>query len=264
MTLDLARDSFRALPRPRLLWLAEFVGNPALVAFFLLWLLIPEATAGQLLLSLVLAAVLAGAFLVLLGATLAWFHEHHRGGGPTLRGAFRTAARHLGAVLVWSVPVFLLWCLLESLYDYRYQLPAYITSLLPATVRGWLGQDTLVTAYSAVIAILFWVIVPGLLLPLGVQAAAHGFRGFGGDGLRAWGRALRRAAYWLVLLLAAVVGVWAPGVLLGWTPKPGGALSVEMASLVGRMFLAYLLALFAWMLVASAAARAGVQRDAAA
>ena len=257
MSLAIVRDSLRATPRPRLLWLAEFVLNPVLFAAFWLWLLVPESGVGSLLLSFTLAALIAIAFLVLLGATLSWYTDHHAGENPTLRSAFGKGLRHFVWLGIWGFFPIAILLLLSWAESYQYQLPAYVRSLLPMGIRAQVSEAQLLWLYLFILAALFWVVTLGAWLPPAAQLAARGFRGFGREGFRAWGRSMRSLQYWLLVAATVLLGVWLPMLLMAWKLKQGTTFGVEMTSLAGRLALAYVLALCAWMLLASAVGRAG-------
>src|SRR5205085_11084318 len=117
------------------------------------------------------------------------------------------------------------------------------------------------------IAVLFWVVTPAVWLPPAGQLAAGGFRGWGRDGFRAWGRSLRSLQYWLLVIACALLGVWLPEMIMEWKLKQSTTFDVELSSLIGRLAFAYVLALSAWMLLASAIGRAAApvaKRDTAA
>jgi hypothetical protein len=263
MKLAMLTDSLRSTFKPRLLWLAEFFGNPLIVVLALVWLQLPETGLG-LTLTVALGVVIGVGFLSLAGATLAWFADHHAGQTPTLRGAFGNGLRHFWLLGVWGMAA-LAWChVVEWSEGYRYQFPTYVRSELPMWLRVHVSEAQLLWVFLSVLAVAFWVAMPAIWLPPAAQLAARGFRGFGREGFRAWGRSLKRWQYWLAVALCAVIGVWLPTLLLGLRPMEpvttptvqASSLRWQMTSLVLRMFAAYVLALFAWMWVASATGRA--------
>jgi hypothetical protein len=97
-----------------------------------------------------------------------------------------------------------------------------------------------------------WVAVPGLFLPLILRAADHGFRGFGRTGWKTWKTTIASLHYWLILAVAAFLGVYGSNTLLGWRPSSESpTFAGETANLVLRMSLAYGLALLSWMVACS-------------
>jgi len=256
MSLTIVRDSLRATPRPRLLWLAEFVLNPLFFALFWFWLLVPESGVGSLLLSFTLAALIAIGFLTLLGATLSWYADHHAGETPTLRSAFGKGLRHFIWLGIWGFFPVAVCMVLSWAEDYQYQLPTYLRSMMPMATRAHISEAQLLWLYLFILAVLFWVVTLGVWLPVAAQLAARGFRGFGREGFRAWGRSLRSLQYWLLVSFTVLLGVWLPRWLMEPNLKQGTAFNVELSSMLGRLALAFVLALCAWMLLASAVGRA--------
>jgi len=258
MKLAIIRDSLRATPRPWAVWLLEFFGNPALAGLFLLWLQLPESGVGQLLVTILVALVLVVLFLVIAGITLSWFVDYHAGNAPTFKGALGHGLRHFVWIGIWGLAAVAVWEVVHWAESYQYQFPNYFRSMLPAGMRGHLSEETVLWLFLAVLNVIFWVVLPALWLPPAAQLAARGFRGFGRDGFRAWGRSLKSLQYWLLIALGGVVGVWLPTLLLDRTPDPKATLGALMTSLILRMVVAYLLALSAWMMVASSVGRAAV------
>ena len=101
-----------------------------------------------------------------------------------------------------------------------------------------------------------WVLIPGLVLPLLVEAANSGFRAFGKPGGAAVKNSAKRVSYWLVLLLAAVAGFIAPASLMEWSPEfKNPTLHLEAISLAARLSASYILAVASWLLVCSIVGR---------
>lgn len=263
MRLALIRESLRTAFRPRLLWLAEFLLNPAFALLAMAWLQLPE-TAGGLALTVVLGLAIGVGFLTLAGATLAWFTDEHAGAAPTLRGSFAKGLRHCWLLAIWAMAA-LAWCrVVDWAESYQYQLPNYVRSMMPAGMRGAVSEPMLLWLFLFVLGVASWVVMPAAWLPAAAQLAARGFRGFGREGFRAWGRALKSGQYWVTVALCALLGVWLPKLLLGLRPEEpvagaAPAVAAQMASLVVRLLAAYVLALCAWMWVASATGRAGAK-----
>jgi hypothetical protein len=85
-----------------------------------------------------------------------------------------------------------------------------------------------------------------------LRAADQGFRGFGRAGWKGWKTTIASVHYWLILAVAAFLGVYGSNTLLGWRPSSEGpTFAGETANLVLRMFLAYGLALLSWMVACS-------------
>ncbi|HXY23624.1 MAG TPA: hypothetical protein VEI73_03185 [Candidatus Acidoferrum sp.] len=246
--------SFRSGP----VLLLQFFLNPILFALFALWLLIAEATALQLALNVVLAIVIVAGGLLLHGGTLNYFSDRFRDESAGVAKAFGRALRHLGAIAVCAAILYWIWSLAGGLSGYDQTVPTYLRSTLPAFLRRLISIGFLTGAYDAGIFLLRWVVIPGLLLPLALRAADQGFRGFGSTGWRAWKSTVASFQYWLILTVVALIGVYASGKLMDWRPtSKDSTFSTETASLVLRLFLAYILGLFSWVLACALIGRRG-------
>jgi hypothetical protein len=244
------RDALTLSLKSWRLWLVQFAGNAIIFALFLGWLRVPEAHWWQLLFQALLILALIGAVLVLHGGTLAYFQSAHENQTAQLVPAFRKALQH---VLALAVCVFLLhfaWAWSGHLDVYQTSLPGYIRSEFPAWLRRMISEPALDNTYTFLLFVLRWVILPGLLLPFLLFCADKGFRGL--VAFRDWGKTVRNLAYWIALVVAAIVGVYFVEVVMGWRLDPKtSTFRGEEASFVMRQLLAYLLALFSWLFVAS-------------
>ena len=263
MNLALIRDSLRATPRPWTVWLLEFFVNPALALLAVVWLQMPEGSVGQLVLSSLLALVLGVIFFTVAGTTLSWYVDHHAGNAPGFKSALRKGLRHFLWLAIWSCAALAVLSILDRLAAYQYQLPNYLRSAMPVGLRAHTTEEGLLSSFHFFIGAITWWILPALWLPPAAQLAARGFRGFGREGFRAWGRSLARWQYWFMMGMGAAVGVWLPTLLLDRAPDEKASLGALMTSLILRMVFSYLLALWGWMMVASSVGRAGVRNGVA-
>jgi hypothetical protein len=256
---EIVTGSFKDCFRGPRLWLIQFFANPILLALFVAWLLIPVATNFHLFFNFVFAFVLILAVLTLHTGTLNSFVDLQHSEGSALWPAFHRALRHLIPVAICVAVFCLLWLFVGNLDAYQSNFPAYVRSTLPASLRRHIALPALDTMFSVVLFIARWVIVPGLLLPFLTQAADRGFRGFGKQGLIGWRKTLFSFSYWLVLLIAALLGVLATQKLMAWTPNfKTSTQHSEAISLAWRLLVAYLLGLFSWMLACSVVGRHAV------
>jgi len=157
---------------------------------------------------------------------------------------------------------YVLWRLLDVLDAYSEQVPTFLRSEFPVWLRRHVTLNALEDAYAIGQFVLQWIVAVGLLLPPALQTANLGFRGFGKKGFAAWGRTIARLDYWIVVAIAAIVGVWASNWDLGWRPAgPNATANMETVSLVLRLLLAYLLVLASWLttcsMLGACAARSG-------
>ena len=93
-----------------------------------------------------------------------------------------------------------------------------------------------------------WIIPAVLLLPLAAQVTAEGIRGLF--------RMVWRARYFPTAVVLIIAGAYLPYVLIGWRPQLSG-LAMQTASLAVRFAVAYLVAVSAWLVLASLIARLG-------
>ncbi|HKF20795.1 MAG TPA: hypothetical protein VKE93_04455 [Candidatus Angelobacter sp.] len=253
--LSSLKDSLVLGVRNWRLWLVQFLANAAIILAFFGWLQIKEAYWWQLLFSLLLAALLVIAVLVLHGGTLNYFANVHQDRSAQLLPAFRTAFKHLAALVVWFLVVHFLWHVASHLDEYSTSFPGYLRSEFPAWLRRMISEPALDNTYSFLLSLLLWVVLPGLFLPLGLFAASRGFRGL--IAFRDWRRTIANLTYWIVLVMAGVIAVYCTGKIMDWKLDPKTAtLAGEKASLVFRLLFAYLLAIFAWLWACSALGRA--------
>lgn len=250
------RGAGSSLLQSKRVWLIQFVGNPLLFAFFVGWLLLPVGTEFHLLLNGVVIVALVAIALILHAGTLNFYAEQNCSEHPLVRSAFLRAVRNIFAIAVCVGLVFVLWALLDSSEHWQLTLPFYLRSLLPGFVRSHVQIWWFQIALDGIVFAIRWIVIPGLLLPLIVEAANSGFRAFGKPGGEALKNSVRRASYWIVLLLAAVAGWVVPASLLDWTPAfKNPTLHLEAFSLIARLSASYILAVASWLLVCSIVGR---------
>jgi hypothetical protein len=241
------------------LWLLQFLGNAAIFLAFLWWLRLPVANWWHVVLHLLIVPIIAAA-LVLHGGTLNYFQSAHEDKIAPLLPAFKKALRHVAAIALWALIFFALRALIGGLGKYELSFPGYLRSEFPAWLRRIIGAPTLINVYIGSIFLLRWVVLPGLLLPFALFCSDKGFRGFISFG--DWRRILRSLAYWIVLVITAIVGFSCVYVVANWKLAPETAtLHGEEVSLFFRLLLAYLLSLFSWLLVCSMLGRTRVVRQ---
>ena len=123
-------------------------------------------------------------------------------------------------------------------------------------MRKHVSMSTLENTFAIIAFALRWILIPGLLLPFVASVSNNGFRGLGFAGFRRMKNAIGSFSYWLVLTLAAIVGVFAAQAILDLTPDfAKSSYPHEWFSLVIRLLISYSLALVAWMVVCSAVGR---------
>ncbi|HYG98253.1 MAG TPA: hypothetical protein VD837_03920 [Terriglobales bacterium] len=230
------RESLAGL-RHRNLWLVQFFGNAVLFAAAAAWLLVPEERVWQLLLAFVGGAAVVFLFLWLHAGTFVALPE------GDLRPAFRKALRRVLVFLPWAISFGALLWFVDSWSGESWRISGYIDSRLSSRTREALGWSFTHNLVSFCFFVLFWYVVPGIMLPFGMAAA----RGMGRRGVANALRTLRRLAYWAWLAVLVAVGVYVPMRLMEWTP--GSTLTSETISLIVRMLVAYVLAIGCWLIV---------------
>lgn len=250
-----------ALHYPRL-WLLQFFSAAMILIVAAFWLHIPDSYWWQLLFQLVLALLLIVAVLVLQGGTLNYYADTVEDPKTSLAAALKKAARlqHLFAFALWVAIFYLVLYFVDKLDDYQYEFPGYLRSEFPAWLRRLLTESAMNNLYEAFVGFLRWILVPGLLLPMGLLCANTGLRGF--TKFQSWGRSLRNVAYWIGLILAALIGVYCTDKILDWRLHPDApAVTKEGIWLAFRLLIAALLALLSWFWVCALLARSYFRPD---
>ncbi|MBZ5527804.1 MAG: hypothetical protein LAN71_07890 [Acidobacteriia bacterium] len=251
---DAIKDAAAALRAPRL-WLLHFFGNAALFFLFYEWLRIPEAKLWQLALNIVLGAALVFAALLLHCGTLAWFRDASRSETFPMADSFRRAVRRLPAFLLFLFLAWILWVIVYVLSISGEAWSLFLRSMMPAFLRRHISVALLTHLSAAFFFALRWILVPGLLLPLGVLAADTGFSAFARRQWKTWRSSLACRHYSAVVALAALLIFYAAIPLAGWTPRSEHpTFAGETASLLIRLPLAYSLGLASWLLLCAMAA----------
>ena len=216
----------------RKLFLLHLVANALLLWLGYEWLGVGESTRPRLLFSALDALAILALACWFHGATLVYF----RAGGPEpkINGAFRTALRHLPALLVAAILVLALYGLLAGAAAASGQPAFRLASWLTLKLRTPVKPATVARIFLGGFWIVRWAVLPVALLPMASGIAARGWHGFGEFTWRGGWR------YWLEVPLLLVAGFLLPFVLLGWVPTVNG-FTLEVVSFSLRMLAAYLL-----------------------
>jgi hypothetical protein len=253
---EMFSDAGASLLHSKRVWLIQLAGNALLCVLFAGWLLLPVATELHVLMNALAILALAAAGLVLHAGTLNFYFEQSVSERPLIRSAFGRAMKNIFAIGACVGLLFALWAVLDLSEPRLLALPFYVRSLLPDFIRMHLAVWWFQIAVEGIVFAIRWIVIPGLILPLVVETANSGFRAFGKLGLAALRNSVKRASYWMMLLLAAVVGCVAPVSLLDWTPEfKNPTLHLEAVSLIARFSAAYILAVASWLLVCSIVGR---------
>ena len=217
----------------RKLFVMHLVADALLLWLGYLWLGIAESSR-----TLLFASALAALGILALGC---WFHGatlvfFRTGDGPEvgIKDAFRSALRHLSALLVAAVLVLALYGLLAWAAGASGQPAFRLASWLTLKLRSAVKPTTVARIFLGGFWIVRWIVLPVALLKMASGIAARGWRGFGEFTWRAGWR------YWLEVPLLLVVGLLLPLVLLSWVPAVSG-FTLEVVSFSLRGLVAYLL-----------------------
>jgi hypothetical protein len=217
----------------RKFFVLHLVADAVLLWLGYLWLGVAESTRTLLLFSTLSALGILALASWFHGATLVFFRTD---GGPEveIKGAFRTALRHLPALLVAAILVLALYGLLAWAAGASGQPAFRLASWLTLKLRIAVRPTTVARVFLGAFWIVRWVVLPVALLPMASGIAARGWREAGEF---AWRGGWRR---WLEVPLLLVAGLLLPFVLLSWVPEVSG-FTLEVVSFSVRMLLAYVL-----------------------
>jgi hypothetical protein len=221
------------------MWLAlQFAGLALLIACGVLWTRIPEKQFWQVLLTLLVPLLIAGAFLWLQGGTIRAMLRQPEGDrtGEGISIVWGSAT-----LLLWIVIGWMLWTLVDRFDDHIYNWAGYLNSRFDADYRShFLTFEHLSSWLSKTSWLLRWVVVPGLLLPLGVSAAF---------GLRRtpWKCVMRvwiNWRWWPMLLVLTLIGQAWPATF--FDTDPHGTVQAQVWRVILKISAAYVLAVWCW------------------
>ena len=195
------------------------------------WLGVGESTRLRLLWSALDALAILALLCWFHGATLVFFRKE---GELKINDAFRTALRHVPALLAAAILVVALYGLLAWTAGASGQPAFRLASWLTLKLRTPVKPATVARIFLGSFWIVRWVVLPVGLLPMASGIAARGWRGLGEFSWRSGWR------YWLEVPLLLVTGFLVPFGLLGWVPAVSG-FTLEVVSFSVRMLVAYLL-----------------------
>jgi hypothetical protein len=198
------------------------------------WLGVGESTRLRLLFSALEALAILALFCWLHGATLVFFRKDDGEPRIGIKAAFRTALRHLPALVVAAVLVLALYGLVAWAAAASGQPAFRLASWLTLKLRTAVKPTTVARIFLGGFWIVRWIVLPVALLPMASGIAARGWRGIGEFTWRTGWR------HWLEVPLLLVAGLLLPFVLLSWVPAMGG-FTLEVISFSLRMLVAYLL-----------------------
>lgn len=215
-------------------------GNLLLLLLGFAWLQIPDSHAWEFALSMLSALILVGAFCWLQVEIFARLRA------PGARGSL--GARILGFAVVFAIGFFLAQGIasgdngIPRLADYwNSQLsPGHRVVFTPDRIASILGWALLLAQF----------VLAAILIPIAMELGTRGFRRIHfAEMLRPW----KRWAFWLVVIVAGIVGIEATTALVNWVS--GQSLGMQTFSVLARLLVAWTLdALLALAALAMAAA----------
>ena len=248
----LIRDGIARLKHAWLWMVAQFIGLALLIALGILWTRIPEKYIWQVALTFLVPAAIIFAFLILQAGTLrAWLRPETAITTEAPSGLEDDDERQpqrvrliWGALtlLVWIAVGWVLWALLDRADDQTYQWAGYLNSKFwPQARATWGSFEHLNRDLEWALWALRWIVVPGLLIPLGCCSAARGL-------LRLpWRRALPvwgNWTWWPVVIAWALIGEAWPQTW--FNADPHGTVHEQVWRVVLKLVGAYLLAVMGW------------------
>jgi hypothetical protein len=205
------------------------------------WLGIGETRAATLVWSGLIAVVVAGLGCWTYGASLAFFDgEANR----RVSAAWKSALRNLLPLAVAAAIVCAIYYLLSIWDDYSSHPASQVASYLTLKLRKPVRPSSVLRVFRVVLGLVRWVVLPVLLLPMISAISSRGWGGF-----RRVGSLARTWLYWIQAPLLLLCAVWAPLEILTWVPRVHG-FGLEAASFTVRAFVAYLLFVVAWLVLA--------------
>lgn len=224
------------------LWIVlEIVGVALLIGLGLAWTRIPEKNAWQVLLTLLVPVVVAAGFVVLQAGTFRGFLRPVAEVDPRERARVSLPGG-AATLVIWIAIGWVLWAQLDKFDDHIWSWASYLNSRFGVGPRaGWASFEHLSRDLKWAGWVLRWVVVPGLLMPLGCSAAW---------GLRRLprGRVLRLFIdwrWWPAVLACALVGeAWPQTWFSG---EPHGSVHEQVTRVIWKLVAAYLLAMVCWV-----------------
>jgi hypothetical protein len=242
------KDLLGRLSQSRRWVVAQLIGTPLLIFAGIAWTRLPEKHLWQVALSLLVPVLLAISVLELNAGTM-----RNLAGNDGKRVKLVWGAVTL---LVWIAVVWISWTILDWCDGQSFQWASYLNSQAPAHLRARFFTYDHVTRWITILVWIFrWIVVPAKVIPYAIASAQSGYR-------LPWRRVLQLLwnwRWWPAVVVAALLGVWLPG--LFFAPDPHGTLSAQIWRVSLKLAAAYLLAIVSWVaLLAWAAVLFGRQR----
>jgi hypothetical protein len=222
-----------------LLALFHLIANALILWLGYYWLGVNESETSTLLWSGFVALVLIAGTCCAYGASLVFFGGRENAGTV---GAWRTAARNLGPLVLAALVGGLLYWLLSRV---TFQNAAFrVASWMTLTLRKPVTPASVLRVFNGVFWLVQWMVIPVIALPVIGAIARFGWKGF-----RAFGQGMRVWRTWIVVPVLLACAFLLPLRIVRWVPEVDGFWG-QSASFVARAGVAYLLFGAAWLLLA--------------
>ena len=235
------KDLFGRMSQSRRWVAAQFVGTLLLILIGIAWTRLPEKHLWQVALSLIVPVLLAISVLELNAGTMRSLASNDGKRVKLVWGAI--------TLLLWIAVAWASWAILDWCDDQIPQWAGYLNSQAPAHARAKLfTYDHLVLWMTILEWIFRWIIVPAKVIPYAMASAQSGYR-------LPWRRVLQLLwnwRWWPAVVVAALLGVWLPG--LFFAADPHGTVSAQILHVSLKLAATYLLVMISWVLLLAWAA----------
>jgi hypothetical protein len=204
------------------------------------WLGIGETRVATLAWSALVAVIVAGLGCWTYGVSFAFFQTKD----GRVAAAWKSALRNLLPLAAAAIGIAVIYSLLSLWNDYSAHPSAQVASYLTLKLRKPVRPSSVLRVFRIVLGLIRWMALPVLLLPMLSAISSQGWSGFRGLGALA-----RKWLYWIEAPILLLCAVWAPLEILGWIPHVH-SFRLEAASFAVRAFVAYLLFVAAWLVLA--------------
>lgn len=255
--------AWRAVVSKPLLFGANLLGLPILLAAVWAWLYIPVSNVPLVLLSVGLMLIVVLALLLLTAYTYNCYYVTHHSMRPISSEGIHLPTMPVVRRTISALPWLAAWFVVFGFLCLSISWVSGLTLEWAKPVASWItmASQKPVSFYSVnavfetILQLIRW-----LVLPLVFFAS---FAGFATAALRKGRKRswqwhalgmLRSPHYWLAWLAFAVVGVWLPAKLVSWVPPLDG-IALATGSMLLRFGLALAIAVLCWLVFLSVLAR---------
>ena len=215
---------------------AQYWATALIILAGLAWTRLPDKHAWQVGLTLFIPLLLVTAFLLLEAGTARRLVRDESPRVGIIHGAL--------TLLFWIAIACLAWAFLDWCDDQTVAWAGYLNSRAPAHLRATLLTYAHIQLWiTTLLWISRWIAVPAKVIPHAVASAQWGWR-------LPWRKSFRLVLnwrWWLVVAVAALLGVALPGHF--FSASPSGTVSHQVWAVGIKLAGAYLLAITSWVLV---------------